>query len=64
MIKTSYMRKMNRIASGKKTINVDEKYLSIAEKFLFGELAVALDMTREEVRGYMAKCLEERQKAV
>lgn len=61
LIKTSYMRKMNRIASGKKTINVDEKYLSIAEKFLFGELAVALDMTRDEVRRYMAKCLEERQ---
>lgn len=59
LIKTSYMRKMNRLASGKKSINVDEKYLSIAEKFLLGELAVALDMPREEVRGYIAKCLEE-----
>ena len=64
LIKTSYMRKMNRIASGKKSINVDEKYLSIAEKFLFGELAVVLDISRDEVRGYIAKCLEERQKAV
>ncbi len=50
LLKTSYMRKMNRIASGKKSINVDEKYLSIAEKFLFGELAFVLDMPKEEVR--------------
>ncbi len=49
---------MSRIASGKKSVNVDEKYLGIAEKFLFGELAVALDMSKEEVRGYLAKCLE------
>lgn len=59
LLKTSYMRKMNRIASGKKSINVDEKYLSIAEKFLFGELAFVLDMSREEVRGYITKCFEE-----
>ena len=59
LLKTSYMRKMNRIASGKKSINVDEKYLSIAEKFLFGELAFVLDMPKEEVRGYIEKCLEE-----
>ena len=58
LIKTSYLRKMSRIASGKKSVNVDEKYLGIAEKFLFGELAVALDMSKEEVRGYLAKCLE------
>ena len=35
LLKTSYMRKMNRIASGKKSINVDEKYLSI-EVFVRG----------------------------
>ena len=44
LIKTSYLRKMHRIASGKKSVNVDEKYLGIAEKFLLGELAVALDI--------------------
>ena len=27
---------------GKKSINVDDKYLSIAEQFLYRELAVAL----------------------
>ena len=53
IIKTSYTRKMKRIASGKKVINVDDRYLNIAEKFLFGELAVALKMPREEVKGYI-----------
>ena len=53
IIKTSYTRNMKRIASGKKVINVDDRYLNIAEKFLIGELAVALKMPREEVKGYI-----------
>ena len=58
IIKTSYTRKMKRIASGKKVINVDDKYLNIAEKFLYGELAVALDMTKDEVNGYITDYLK------
>ena len=57
IIKTSYTRKMKRIASGKKVINVDDKYLNIAEKFLYGELAVALDMPKDEVKGYITDYL-------
>lgn len=55
IIKTSYLRKMKRLSSGKKVINVDDKYLSIAENFLYGELAVALHMTKDEVRDYIKK---------
>ena len=51
LIKTSYIRKMNRLASGKKVINVDDKYLNIAEKFLYGEFAVALGLPKDEVKG-------------
>ena len=58
IIKTSYTRKMKRIASGKKVINVDDKYLNIAEKFLYGELAVALDMPKDEVKGYITVYLK------
>ncbi|MEZ3486835.1 MAG: hypothetical protein K1W22_09670 [Lachnospiraceae bacterium] len=58
IIKTSYMRKMKRIALGKKVINVDDKYLNIAEKFLYGELAVALDMPKDEVKGYITDYLK------
>ncbi len=59
IIKTSYLRKMKRLASGKKSINVDEKYLSIAERFLYGELAVALDMNKEDVKDYIVKHIQE-----
>lgn len=59
IIKTSYLRKMKRLASGKKSINVDEKYLSIAERFLYGELAVALDMNKDDVKEYIAKHIQE-----
>lgn len=53
IIKTSYGRKMKRISSGKKVIHVDDKYLGIAENFLYGELAVALQIPREEVKKYV-----------
>ena len=58
LMKTSYIRKQERIAVGKKVINVDDRYLSSAEKFLYGELAVALDMPKEEVRQYIAEKME------
>lgn len=59
IIKTSYLRKMKRLASGKKSINVDEKYLSIAERFLYGEFAVALNMNKDDVKDYIVKHIQE-----
>ena len=58
LIKTSYIRKMNRLASGKKVINVDDKYLNIAEKFLYGEFAVAMGLPKDEVNGYISGYLK------
>ena len=55
IIKTSYLRKMDRLSSGKKSINVDDKYLSIAEQFLYGELAVALEIPKEKIREYITE---------
>ena len=58
VIKTSYSRKMKRLSSGKKSINMDDKYLGMAEKFLFGELSMALGIPREEVKKYIAQRVE------
>lgn len=58
LIKTSYGRNKERLLAGKKTINVDERYMSIAEKFLYGELAVALDMPRDKVMDYVKRHLD------
>lgn len=52
LIKTSYGRNKKRLLAGKKTINVDERYMS-AEKFLYGELAVVMEIPRDKVSGYV-----------
>ena len=50
LIKTLYHIKAVRAAEGKKFASVDEKYLGIAEKLFYSEIAYALDMEFEEVR--------------
>ncbi|MFR5583392.1 MAG: CarD family transcriptional regulator [[Clostridium] scindens] len=56
IIKTSYLRKMDRLSSGKKSINVDDKYLSIAEPFLaWAELPRLPKYLREKVRGCISQ---------
>ena len=49
IIKTIYLRKLSRIADGKKITATDEKYFKIAEDNFYGELAIPLEMTKEEV---------------
>jgi len=55
IIKTIYLRKQKRIQAGRKVTAVDAKYFHLAEESLYGELAVALDMNRDEVGAYIAK---------
>jgi CarD family transcriptional regulator len=43
---------------------VDERYGRQAERLLFGELAVALDMPMEQVKTYIATCVEDDQQAM
>lgn len=47
IIKTIYLRKQKRLQAGRKVTAVDAKYFHIAEDNLYGELAVALDMSRD-----------------
>lgn len=57
IIKTLYLRKQARIEEGKKAVNMDEKYLHIAEDALYGELAIPLQMKTEEVENLIKeKC--------
>ena len=55
IIKTIYLRKQERIAEGKKITANDEKYFTMAEDKLYGELAVALEIEKSEVKNYIAK---------
>lgn len=58
IIKTIYLRKQKRLEAGRKVTAVDAKYFRIAEDNLYGELAISLDMPREEVGNYITSEME------
>ena len=58
IIKTMYSRKKARIESGKKSTAIDEKYFRIAETRLSEELALSLEINREDVKENIRKHLE------
>ena len=55
IIKTIYLRKQKRMQAGRKVTAVDAKYFHLAEDSLYGELAVALEMPKDEVEGYITR---------
>jgi len=55
IIKELYLRKQSRIAEGKKVTSSDERYMSLGEESLYGELALALRIERTEVKDYLTE---------
>ena len=64
IIKTLYMRRQNRIKEGKKALSSDEQYLRKAEALLYSEMAVALDIPKEEVQGYISDAVNKKKSLV
>ena len=60
IIKTLYQRKKLRIQDGKKVTVVDEKYFRQAEEQLYGELAFALEMPKDEVGAYITDSIQQK----
>ena len=60
IIKTLYLRKQQRLESGKKVTVVDEKYFRQAEDKLYEELAYALGMEKKQVGTYISQHMEEK----
>lgn len=58
IIKTMYYRRKQRVESGKKSTAIDERYFRIAETRLYDEMALALDLDREEVKSFVRKYIE------
>lgn len=58
IIKTIYTRIQLRKAEGKKITASDEKYFHLAEDRLYGELAVSLDMTKEDAKNFVIETVE------
>lgn len=53
LIKTVYFRSQDMISQGKKPGQTDMQYLKQAEDLLYGELAIALEISIKEVRKYI-----------
>lgn len=53
VIKTLYERKKDRLAKGRKVTASDERFLRTAEDNLFGELAISLDIEKNDVEQYI-----------
>ncbi len=64
MIKTVYQRMQSRLAEGKKVTSSDKKYFKIAQDSLYGELAVVLDMEKEEVEEFITERIKEKESGV
>jgi len=57
IIKTTYIRNESRINSKKKISEKDENFFNLAEKYLYNELAIALNKSVEETKNYiLEKC--------
>lgn len=58
LIKAAYERRQAKRSQGVKPGQVDERYLKRAEDLLYGELAVALGIPRDEVCDYIIRVAE------
>lgn len=58
LVKTLYPRKVIRVADGKKVNQIEDRYLKIAEDSLYDELAITLQIDRDEVESYISDQLE------
>ena len=58
IIKTLYIRRMDREARGRKITSTDEKYLKIAENWLYSEMSLALGVPKEEMEDYISSVLD------
>ena len=55
IIKTLYLRKRTRSAQGKKITSTDEKYLRMAEDYLYSELEIPLGIPKEKMEEYIGE---------
>ena len=62
IIKTTYLRNENRLNNKKKVSEKDDTYFKLAEKYLYNELSISLNMSIEEVQNYIFKIVNKQSK--
>lgn len=55
IIKTTYLRNQERLSNKKKIGEKDDRYFQLAEKYLYNELAVVLEMNYDDAKDYVVK---------
>lgn len=58
VIKTLYIRNDNRVKNNKKVSEKDDKYFKLAEKYLYNELSISLNMCYDETKEYVISMVE------
>ena len=58
LIKSVNMKNATAIRNGKKPGQIDQRYMKRAENLLYGELAVALGIEKNDVLGYISDCVD------
>lgn len=53
IIKTSYLRNKERIDNNKKTTDKDNYYFNLAEKYLYNEFSIVLNLSYDETKQYV-----------
>jgi len=61
LIKTAYLKTRRSVQNGRKPGQTDQRYLKRAEGQLYGELAVALGIQPDEVKGYIERSVQAKQ---
>ena len=59
IIKTAYLRNENRVKNNKKVSEKDTNYFNSAEKYLYNELSVSLNMSFDETKNYIINKVQE-----
>lgn len=57
IVKTLYLRRQERVAQGKKTTALDERYMRTAENELYSELSLTLGVPKEQMEAYIKERL-------
>lgn len=61
IIKTTYLRNQNRLNNKRKVSEKDNTYFKLAEKYLYNELSISLNMTTDKVKKYIFEIVNKNQ---
>lgn len=64
VVKALYLRQKSRLEGGKRLASVDERYLRLAEDNLYGELAIALGIEKEDAENFLVDSIEKKSKVM